>query len=524
MRFSVLRFVACSLSIGLLGFSGSARAGATVDDLRKEVEDLRKRVNQRDTVKPSIGKVDSALASKYGPNAEVTTKAGRLEIGGLLQLWSISDRARDQHDVFTTGTGETLDNGNYAIRRAEMRFTIDIHENITAKIVVDPARENIGTQRVPSNQGLFKSRPFVSPEFDAANGPGLGSTAEVAAVQNGNGGANRMLLDAYINYHGVLPHHDVNIGQFKPRMGEEGFRDNGNLDFVERAMVTQIAAERDLGLQVHGTWWSDRFQYWTGIFDGAGNYFGTGGANLFGSGQFGNRSDDNDEKDFLASFLVRPIWNQGCWGNLELGYSGEWGTHGESAGADPTNTPVNGLNRDQTAAIRHAAWFMYKPMGPVRGWWVRAEWGYQKDRAVPSSVGAFGLGGGPNGEQAAPNPFHRQGWFASTGYRFSESIWAERLEAKNFFCRLIQPMEFVARYEVFQNIVTEDLVQPDTHTDLFSTKVLTLGVNAYQSGYRHRVQYNYMFVNEAENKTNNGARTLREVKNNVWMVSYQMYF
>ena len=524
MRFSVLRFVAYSIAIGMLGLSVSARAGTTVDDLRKEVEDLRKRVNQKEAAKPVIGKIDNALASKYGPNAEVTTKAGRLEIGGLLQLWSFDGRGRDSKDVFGTGTGETIDNGNNAIRRTELRFTIDIHENVTAKIVIDPNRESITFQRVPSNQGLFKSKPFVGPEYDAVNGPGLGSTAEVAAVQNGSGTANRMLEDAYINYHGVLPHHDVTVGQFKPRMGEEGPRESGNLDFVERAMVTQLNCERDLGLQVHGAWWDDRFQYWTGVFDGAGNYFGTGGVQVFGNGQFGNRSDDNDEKDFLASFLVRPIWNKGVWGSLELGYSGEWGTHGESAGSNPTDAPVNGLNRDQTAAIRHAAWFMYKPMGPVRGWWMRAEWGYQKDRSVPDSVAAFALGSGPNGEQAAPNPFHRQGWYASTGYKFSESIWAERLEANNFFCRLIRPMEFVARYETFQNIITEDLVQPDTHTDEFATKVLTLGVNAYEAGYRHRVQYNYMFVNETENKTNNTSRSLREVKNNVWMVSYQLMF
>jgi hypothetical protein len=346
----------------------------------------------------------------------------------------------------------------------------------------------------------------------------------VRAVQFGTGTANRLLEDAFINYHGVIPHHDFTIGQFKPRMGEEGPRDSGHLDFVERAMVTQLNDERDLGVQAHGSWWDERFQYWTGFFDGAGNFFGQAGPNAVGLGQFGNRSDDNDEKDILFSALVRPIWNKGCWGSLELGYSGQWGTHGESAGADPINTPVNGLNRDQTWAIRQAAWLYYKPMGPVRGWWMRGEFGYQKDRAVPGSVGAFALGGGPNGEQAAPNPFHRTGWYASTGYKFSESIWAERLEAKNFFCRLIQPMEFVARYETFYNIVTEDLVLPDSHTDLFATRVLTLGVNAYQHGYRHRLQYNYMFINEQENKTNNGARTLSEVKNNVWMVSYQLMF
>ena len=60
-------------------------------------------------------------------------------------------------------------------------------------------------------------------------------------------------------------------------------------------MVDQLNDLRDVGFQIHGTYWEDceskigRLQYWAGIFDGAGNYFNT-------AGEQQNRADDNDQQ------------------------------------------------------------------------------------------------------------------------------------------------------------------------------------------------------------------------------------
>jgi hypothetical protein len=510
---------------------GVARAGTTVDDLRKEVEDLRKRINNKDSAASPIGGIDKSIDSKYGPNAKVTTKAGKLEIGGLLQIWNYSIQD-DHQDVFgdtgnaagTGGTSEAIDNNGYRIRRAELRFTMSIHENITAVIQIDPAREATSFAPLPSNQGLFKSqRENTSIALDTPI-----ANSSVGRVQSGSGAVNRMLEDAYINYHGVVPKHDFTIGQFKPPFGEEGTRNSAYLDFAERAMVTQLNDERDIGVQAHGLWWNDRVQYWVALFNTPGNFFGTANtaAEPSGTAQFGNRSDDNDAKDFVGRVMVRPVWDdRGAWGFLELGGSYQFGTHGESGDLTGDGSgPINGLNRQETAANRAAAWVYYKPMGPVRGWWLRSEGGYAKDRTVPNSVNAFGLGSGPNGEQAAPNPFTRTGWYFSTGYKLSDSIFADRLGKGGFFNNLLQPVEFTFRYETFQNIITEDLNKPDTHTDRFNTSVWTTGVNYYIKAYNMRVQLNYMVVNEEEDKINQAARGFHEVKNNVLILTYQVNF
>jgi hypothetical protein len=222
---------------------------------------------------------------------------------------------------------------------------------------------------------------------------------------------------------------------------------------------------------------------------------------------------------------VRPIWNYDCWGSLELGWSAQGGTHGEAGDLTGDGSgPINGLNRLDTAALRHAGWLYYKPMGPVRGLWLRGEYGYQKDRATPLSVNVFGLGSGPAGEQAAPNPFRRTGWFGSIGYKLSDSVFADRLSRGGFWNNLMQPVEFAFRYETFENIIAEDLNKPDTHTDRFSTDVFTAGVNYYVKAYNMRVQVNYMLVNEEEDKINQAARGFTEVKNNVFIFTYQVAF
>ena len=502
------------------------KAATTVEDLRAEVEDLRKRVTAKQASTP-ISEVDNCTCSKFGPNAPVTTRNGKLEIGGLLQIWDVTYYNRDKQDIFgdrgpnagSGGTNETQDNGGYSIRRAELRFKMDIHENITSVVTIDPAREITSVPSYPSNQGQFKS---VRTNPSIAHGTSVALTP-VGRVQSGAGTSNRMLEDAYINYHGVLPHHDVTIGQFKPAMGEEGVRNSAYLDFAERAMVTQLNDVRDIGIQAHGTWVDDRLQYWVGAFNGTGNYFGTAGPDgtlVARPNGAQNRADDNDNKDVLVSLLGRPFWNWGCIGSMEIGVSGEAGLHGEAGGVDSLNSPVNGLNRRRTWASREAAWVYYKPLGVVRGLWVRGEVGSQQDRTVPLSVDAFDLGGGPNGEQVSPHPFRRSGGYGAVGYKLTDSIFAERLSHGGFFNNLMEPVEFVFRYEQFGNIITESLRSPDTQTDVNDTKVVTMGVNYYVKAYNSRVQMNYSVVDEPSSH----VRGFHEVQNNVFIFTYQIMF
>jgi hypothetical protein len=291
------------------------------------------------------------------------------------------------------------------------------------------------------------------------------------------------------------------------------------LDFVERSVIGNSFA-REMGVTAHGSWWDNaggncycgaadngRFQYWLSIFNGSGNYHQTSGFSL-------NRSDDNDEKDFLATVLVRPLWKNKIWGSLELAWSTVLGIHGESGGNDPIATPVNGLNRPQTNAYRHESWVHYRPGGPARGLWLKSEAQWIKDRNGPISVvdltgnDPLGIGFQTNG-----NAFVRKGFYISAGYNMGQSVFAKR-------CGPLNNFEFTFRHEQFETVFTADPANP-SRTNAHLTKVTTTGINYYIRGHDAKIQANYNIV---DNPDGSAATPFHNLRNDSFVINYQVAF
>jgi len=512
--------------------SASVLVQAGDSDLRKDLDNLKKELEargreieglkkERSAARTPIAAAQATVEGKYGPNAPVTTKAGKLTIGGLVQVWYYSIENDnigffgDRPGTASGDSNETKDNDGFAIRRAQLRFTMEIHENIKAVVMIDPARSILGRPNFPSNVGQFASSVET------------GSSSQANSVRRGENhtdAPNRGVLeDAYINYHDVVPHHDFTIGAYKKFLGEEGIRDDAKLDFVERSMIAQTYSGRDTGITVHGAWWDDdRVQYWLGFFNDAGNWFGS-------SGPQQNRVDDNDQKSFTWRVLVRPVWNLDSWGSLELGASGELSSHGESGTPNALGTgDVDGLGRQRTGATRYYAWVSYKPNGPVIGWWLRGEWGWMRDRnaadavqVIDATTGFLGSGN----TQSAPSPVSVQGFSFSTGYRISESIWKDSAPG------WLKSFEFAFRYEQFQNILVADLVRPEQRTDVFATDVWTAGINYYIKGDNAKIQLNYVVVDSPDADSTvtrnnltpaNRPRHFRGVDNNSLVLNFQV--
>ncbi len=509
--------------LALIAMSFSLRAAdSDFETLKKEIEELKKdnadikktNAELASKIKPAASNTEKALDAKYGPNATVVTKTGKLKISGLLQVWYYTYQ-KDNNALFQDAAGNGIFDTNEAsmnsgtrIRRTELKFTMDLTDNITSVVMIDPAREAQSFPGMPDNQvtqSIFKR----------------GLNANLANVQGGVGSAPRLLQDAYINYHNFVPHHDFQLGQFKPFIGEEGIRGSSELDFVERSFVGQLADNRDLGIVAHGEWWhadgkgGGQIQYWLGAFDNAGNYYQSGG-------QAQNRADDNDEKDFNYRILVRPFWKQdSCdkwWGSLELGFSGEFGRHGQAGGPDPVDAPVNGLNRRRVWASRQDAWGYYAPAGPVSGLWFRGEWEWQKDKNAPSAViDLLGQGNAGDGStQTNGKPFASQGFYVSTGYKLSQS--------KLFSCECpawYKQLEFVARYEQYQNVEIADPANP-SRTNAFYTKVATGGVNYYIQG-NTKIMVNYSSIRNPEGGSS-APYVFHNTKDNAFVVNFQVAF
>jgi hypothetical protein len=509
-------------------------AGTTAADLKAEIEQLRKEMEKKEKEK-AIGSIDTRVASRFGPDAEAVIKhpqddTFKLEIQGLVQVWYQSVQ-NDQRGVTTEATSfnpqpqiapevnDGNDNDTFRIRRTELRAFIDITPNVVGFVMIDPAR-----QHNPS----FYPVPTL-PRHNTLSG-------NFANLQTGQitDGIPRLLQDAYISFIDVVPHHYFTVGQFKPPAGEEAWRNTAQLDFVERSMVTGINNVRDMGAMVSGFWLQNRVTYAFGLFNGPSGTVLSDPEIV----EAGNRSDDNDAKDFAWRITARPVWSTTKWyGRLEVGTHRTDGVHGEGGQEFDPDFATNSLNIKRTNISRQGAWAWYRPNGPVLGWWMRGEWGESHDRygqgALTSllGIGSVDLGqNGPRGgngfTQGNPSPVNVEGWYFATGYRIADGIFADKLATGGWASRALNNMEFAFRYETYENVAMEDLVESDRHTDQFKTQAVTLGLTYFMKtgSRRHdaKIQANYVFVDDPS--SNNELRGLREVHNDVFVVNFQVSF
>ena len=522
-RLYVALLLVCAVSAGV------CRGSQQIDDLRADVEKLRVELAKKESEPQApISRVDAFTDCHYGPNEVARTKNGKLTIGILTQVWyqHINNSSRGLvvpapgNALPQSEPGQLNDNDTFRIRRTEMRFNIDINENVNAYVMIDPTREsNVQFTPVPTFP-LHNTILTNSHILDGSN------------RHAGNTIIPQKLQDAYINYHGIIPHHDFTIGQFKPPSGEEAWRNSGQLDFVDRAMVTSVNNVRDIGVMAHGSWVDGRVQYWVGAFNGPDGTVLNDPEIVEG----GNRPDTNDSKDVAERVAVNPVWSTEKWyGRLQVGYARTDGEHGRDGQGFSLAQAVNGLNRQRTKIYRNAAWLWYRPNDKAKGLWVRGEFGDEHDVYDPffrtdllnlgsgDSTGAIAFPDGnslDSSGQAAPKPVTIYGYYAAMGYKFSDSIFAKCLENGNAWEKILHDMEFCARFEQFQNVAAESLSNPDRNTSLFRTNAFWGGINYYIKGYDARIQMNYIAVRDPVN----ALRGIRDYSNNTFIMSFQVMF
>ncbi|MBI5608603.1 MAG: porin, partial [Deltaproteobacteria bacterium] len=139
-----------------------------------------------------------------------------------------------------------------------------------------------------------------------------------------------VLQDAWLDFR-LSEAVQVRVGKFKSPFGLERLRSAAVLGFVERAYPTQLAPNRDLGLQVHGEVLDKRLGYALAAVDGTPD-----GASVDG--------DTSDSKDLIAQLYAVPfIHSTGTWlRELRVGGAWSWGDQDGTAaapGLSPWRTP-----------------------------------------------------------------------------------------------------------------------------------------------------------------------------------------
>ena len=107
---------------------------------------------------------------------------------------------------------------------------------------------------------------------------------------------NAFVQDAYVNAR-LWPQFQIQAGKFKEPVGLERLQSGANLLFVERGFPTQLAPNRDVGIQVQGDLLDKRLSYAAGVFNGVADG---------GSGDF---ETADDGKDFAGRLFAHPFEN-----------------------------------------------------------------------------------------------------------------------------------------------------------------------------------------------------------------------
>lgn len=134
-----------------------------------------------------------------------------------------------------------------------------------------------------------------------------------------------VLFDAYWEA-AFTPAFAVRAGKFKPPVGLERLQSATDVPFAERGLPTNLAPNRDIGLQIGGDLDSGVVNYAVGVFNGVAD-LGNGDGDL------------NDSKDLDARVFVQPI-KTGSLKGLGLGIAGTTGI--EQGGVTSTGL-VSGL-------------------------------------------------------------------------------------------------------------------------------------------------------------------------------------
>jgi len=429
-------------------------------------------------------------------------------MGGLVQVWyqQVAQGKRGPFSPTLPDSNAAFNKSGFSIHTVELYFDMAITDKVSAFVYINPAAEIASNTRPVITHSLANQ----SSQFIGAGNPvpsGVTSGA-ISALQNGSASTPSLLQDAIVNFHDFFPHHDITVGQMLNTFNEENFAANNSLDFVDRSYIGNQVS-RDTGAVLHGTWWANkgggsycgagdegRFQYWLGVWNGAGNLYG--GAI--------NRQDDNNSKDFVGTLLLRPLWNE-CTGKVEVGYSYRCGNKGSKGSA--TNPIANELNIPNTYSWGHDAWFKYFAPGCFAGLWFKAEVDVLHDRSggVLEQVGPAVQ---PNDTNTAP--FSTLGYWAAVGYKFSDSphIGECHKWLKNF--------EVDFRYEDAPNVFVAS-PRHLSQTNVYHTDVYTAGVNYYIAGNNAKLQLNY---NHLQNPNGPEDHRFRKLSTDSLVLNFQV--
>lgn len=164
----------------------------------------------------------------------------------------------------------------------------------------------VDDERVPQNDGFLFRR--IRPTLEGNWGPlvGFRLTPEFA-------GDNAGIVDAYVDLK-FDPRATVRIGKVKGSVGLERLQSGGALALVERGFPTELAPNRDIGVQLQGDLFANTLNYTVGVYNGAPD------------GRDAATTNPDNEFEYAARVFWEPFKNDaGVLSGLGLGLAASVG-------------------------------------------------------------------------------------------------------------------------------------------------------------------------------------------------------
>ena len=194
----------------------------------------------------------------------------------------------------------------FSIKSADGKFAVRLKGLVQAD-----GRFYLSDSAVPVTNTFFIRR--ARPILEATVGKYL-----EFRVQPDFGQGTTVLFDAYADVK-IAPAFAVRAGKFKPAVDLERYQSASDIVFAERALATNLAPNRDVGLQLSGDLGSGAFTWQAGVFNGVPD---------LGNGD----GDVSDAKDFAGRVFFQPF-KTGTLGGLGVGVAGTTGLERGTAAA-----------------------------------------------------------------------------------------------------------------------------------------------------------------------------------------------
>ena len=309
----------------------------------------------------TVGLVQQGVAQQDSTKADTVPASLESRIDQLDQQVRILQRLRElaADSVAAAAKDKVSATANskdgFSIKSADGKFALRLKG-----LVQTDGRFFLSDNAVPATNTFFLRR--ARPILEATVGKYL-----EFRLQPDFGQGTTVLFDAYTDVK-IAPAFAVRVGKFKPPVDLERYQSASDIVFAERALATNLAPNRDVGLQLSGDISSGAFTWQAGVYNGVPD---------LGNGD----GDATDGKDFAGRIFLQPF-KAGPLTGLGVGVAGTVGVERGTTAApllasyrtpgqqtwfrytSSTTTPANNaFANGQRARLAPQAYFYTGPLG-----------------------------------------------------------------------------------------------------------------------------------------------------------------